>query len=253
MPLGPYKNFGACTTDQKAKLKKKYPDWSDKRISEDASKICGALKKKFEGQEDVTPEQVELESEKITKILEYEHDFYVDDKKKEKNSEYWWGQAIVVEKEFMMLDGVHEDNGEIEVTVNYADRIPRRDNAIEVALAKAIGSEDQAKRFHIIYTTEPHHMERNDPRPMYNLVLVPIVDYFESKLQEFEPPKSGDAPQEVKDILSKVYSKLRQKWVDTHPDDKENAQNKENSAKIAWSVVKKAGWSKNKDGKWVKV
>ena len=59
--------------------------------------------------------------------------------------------------------------------------------------------------------------------------------------EKFEPPESGDAPSEVKDILRKTYTNSRK-----------SGMSQERSAKIAWSAVKKAGWMKNNEGKWVK-
>jgi len=71
--------------------------------------------------------------------------------------------------------------------------------------------------------------------------------------QDFEPPAAGeDAPQEVKDILAKVYESCRLDWVKERPSDRENPANKESCAKIAWSAVEKAGWRKNAEGKWEK-
>lgn len=67
----------------------------------------------------------------------------------------------------------------------------------------------------------------------------------------FEPPDSGDAPEGVKKILAEVYSNCRSAWVKEHPDDKENTDNKESCSRIAWDAVKKAGWSKSQDGKWI--
>ncbi len=69
---------------------------------------------------------------------------------------------------------------------------------------------------------------------------------------KFNPPDAGDAPQEVKDILAAVYSKLRQEWVNAHPNDMENESNKTSSAKQAWGAVHAAGWMKDAAGKWVK-
>ncbi len=69
---------------------------------------------------------------------------------------------------------------------------------------------------------------------------------------KFEPPDAGDAPVEVKKILSEVYNSCRQKWVDSNPSDKENAGNKEGCAKRAWGAVENAGWYKNKEGRWEK-
>lgn len=72
----------------------------------------------------------------------------------------------------------------------------------------------------------------------------------EEVLDNFEPPESGDAPAGLKSILSRVYNSCRAKWVKDHPNDKENAANKESCSRIAWSAVKGAGWSKQGD-KWV--
>ena len=63
---------------------------------------------------------------------------------------------------------------------------------------------------------------------------------------QWTPPEAGDAPQEVKDILKKAYAAYR----DKHPG--ENPATKTRGAKIAWTAVHNAGWSKNKDGKWTK-
>lgn len=69
---------------------------------------------------------------------------------------------------------------------------------------------------------------------------------------KFEPPESGDAPKAVKDILSKVYNSCRSDWVKDHPDDKENAHNKEYCSRVAWESVHFAGYNKTGDGKWSK-
>lgn len=63
---------------------------------------------------------------------------------------------------------------------------------------------------------------------------------------KWEPPESGDAPKEVKDILRTVYSKYR----DENP--AEDDATKEKGAKIAWGAVKSAGWEMGKDGKWTR-
>lgn len=63
---------------------------------------------------------------------------------------------------------------------------------------------------------------------------------------QWQPPESGDAPAEVKHILKVAYAQYR----DKHPG--ENAATKMKGAKIAWGAVHNAGWSKNKQGKWVK-
>ena len=70
--------------------------------------------------------------------------------------------------------------------------------------------------------------------------------------QDFVPPEAGDAPDEVKDILKKVYSSCRLDWTQEHPADKENTANKESCSRIAWSAVEKAGWTKDAEGKWTK-
>lgn len=67
----------------------------------------------------------------------------------------------------------------------------------------------------------------------------------------FEPPEAGDAPKAVKEILRKAYSSCRTSWSKEHPDDVENQRNKEYCARVAWSVVKDAGYEKNKEGRWV--
>ncbi|MHA2068382.1 MAG: DUF2213 domain-containing protein, partial [Candidatus Thorarchaeota archaeon] len=67
----------------------------------------------------------------------------------------------------------------------------------------------------------------------------------------FTPPESGDLPEEGKKILAATYSSCRQKWVDAHPSDPENADNKTRCSKIAWSAVRRAGFEKV-EGKWVK-
>jgi len=58
----------------------------------------------------------------------------------------------------------------------------------------------------------------------------------------FEPPPAGDLGETGKKILSKVYSECRNKWVKEHPDDRENAHNKESCARIAWTAVHNAGY-----------
>jgi len=63
---------------------------------------------------------------------------------------------------------------------------------------------------------------------------------------QWTPPDAGDAPQEVKDILKAVYSAFR----DKNPSEDEATKAK--GAKIAWGAVHRAGWSKDKDGKWIK-
>jgi len=63
---------------------------------------------------------------------------------------------------------------------------------------------------------------------------------------EWQPPESGDAPDEVKRILQTVYSQ----WRDKHPT--ENPRVKAQGAKIAWGAVAKAGWSKDENGEWHK-
>ncbi len=69
--------------------------------------------------------------------------------------------------------------------------------------------------------------------------------------EKFTPPDAGDAPEAVKKILAAVYSSIRQKWVDAHPDDPENEANKASAAKQAWAAVKNAGWYKEQ-GVWHK-
>jgi len=74
----------------------------------------------------------------------------------------------------------------------------------------------------------------------------------EQIMAEFEPPPAGDAPDEVKDILRSAYTSCRLDWVQEHPNDKENADNKTKCAKIAWAAVEKAGWYKDDKGTWKK-
>lgn len=69
---------------------------------------------------------------------------------------------------------------------------------------------------------------------------------------KFEPPQSGDAPEAVKAILDAAYTSCRTKWVEAHPNDKENASNKTSCSQIAWGAVHNAGWAKNSEGKWEK-
>ena len=64
----------------------------------------------------------------------------------------------------------------------------------------------------------------------------------------FHPPTSGDAPEEVKSILKKVYTTGRTKDTKENPKSLEDKKNKEKWAKIAWSTVRNAGWKKTKDG-----
>jgi cation transport regulator ChaB len=68
---------------------------------------------------------------------------------------------------------------------------------------------------------------------------------------KFKPPESGDAPEGVQNILESAYSSCRSAWVKDHPNDKENADNKESCAKQAWAAVKNAGWLETKEG-WKK-
>jgi len=71
--------------------------------------------------------------------------------------------------------------------------------------------------------------------------------WFMDDAAKYEPPPSGDAPKEVKDILSKVYNDCRK----LHPG--EAKEWKMRCSKIAWFAVKNAGWVKNKKtGKWEK-
>jgi len=88
----------------------------------------------------------------------------------------------------------------------------------------------------------------------YEKSITPMASPTEEELQqEFEPPQAGeDAPQGVKDILKKVYQGCREKWAKAHPDDIENAANKESCSRIAWHAVEQAGWRKGADGKWTK-
>lgn len=65
--------------------------------------------------------------------------------------------------------------------------------------------------------------------------------------EQFEPPEAGDAPQGVKDILSKAYTSCR-----TNQFPGESPEAKTRCSKIAWGAVKNAGWHKTADGKWIK-
>jgi len=71
-------------------------------------------------------------------------------------------------------------------------------------------------------------------------------------VDSFDPPLSGNAPLEVKKILSHIYVHLRSQWVKEHPNDKENKNNKEMCVRIAWNAVKESGWYKNENGEWSK-
>ena len=74
----------------------------------------------------------------------------------------------------------------------------------------------------------------------------PVIKGYEADLimaETYEPPESGDAPKDVKDILRNSYSSCRK----SNPD-----YSKERCAKIAWGAVGNAGWSKNKEDRWVK-
>ena len=67
------------------------------------------------------------------------------------------------------------------------------------------------------------------------------------------PPVDEDAPAELKKILKDVYSSCRYDWHDKHPKaELDNNENQEYCAKVAWSAVKKAGFHKNSEGKWIK-
>jgi len=62
------------------------------------------------------------------------------------------------------------------------------------------------------------------------------------KVHAFVPPPSGDLDPKGKTILAKVYSGCRRKWVDAHPDDPENKENKASCAKQAWTAVQNASF-----------
>jgi len=62
----------------------------------------------------------------------------------------------------------------------------------------------------------------------------------------YEPPESGDLPEEGKKILADVYQSCREK----HPG--ENHQNKALCAGSAWKAVHNAGFSQNTVGHWTK-
>jgi hypothetical protein len=59
------------------------------------------------------------------------------------------------------------------------------------------------------------------------------------------PPKSGDAPKGVKQILKTVYERCREE----NPGEIKSRKRK--CARISWGAVKKAGYKKVK-GKWKK-
>jgi cation transport regulator ChaB len=71
------------------------------------------------------------------------------------------------------------------------------------------------------------------------------MDSIEEEEEKFgyEPPESGDAPQEVKDILAKVYAATRK----SNPD-----YDEERCSKIAWGAVHNAGWMKDTNDVWHK-
>ena len=72
-------------------------------------------------------------------------------------------------------------------------------------------------------------------------------DWFTEDAAKYEPPAAGDAPKEVREILDKVYNDCRK----LHPG--ESKEWKTWCSKIAWFVVKKVGWKKDKKtGKWKK-
>lgn len=71
-------------------------------------------------------------------------------------------------------------------------------------------------------------------------------ELISNPMGKWQPPNAGDAPKEVKDILRKVYTAYRNK----HP--QEVASVKARGAKIAWTAVRKAGWTKDTDGQWHK-
>lgn len=81
--------------------------------------------------------------------------------------------------------------------------------------------------------------------PICNCAVPEAVEIQNPKGQ-WKPPSAGNAPAGVKKILKAVYSK----WRDEHPG--ENPATKARGAKIAWGAVRKAGWRKNAEGKWVK-
>ena len=77
-----------------------------------------------------------------------------------------------------------------------------------------------------------------------------LAGEFGMKEAKFIPPESGDAPTAVKAILSAVYSEMRSKWAEEHPEDIENDGNKTSASQQAWGAVKNAGWEKNTKGEW---
>lgn len=67
------------------------------------------------------------------------------------------------------------------------------------------------------------------------------------------PPVDDDAPEELKKILKDVYSSCRANWHEKNPEKKlDNDTNQQYCAKVAWTAVHKAGFRKDKSGKWTK-
>lgn len=60
-------------------------------------------------------------------------------------------------------------------------------------------------------------------------------------------------PEEAANILKKSYAAIRDEQYIKNKDNKENKEMKTKAATIAWSNVEKAGYKKDKSGKWHKV
>ena len=73
-----------------------------------------------------------------------------------------------------------------------------------------------------------------------------INDLVGNPKGQWQPPKAGNAPKEVKAILRKVYTAYRDKHSE------ETQATKTRGAKIAWAAVRRAGLRKDKAGKWAR-
>jgi hypothetical protein len=62
----------------------------------------------------------------------------------------------------------------------------------------------------------------------------------------YKPPKTGQAPPKMKEIMAKVYSKCREYYPGEIP------EHKMRCARVSWSAAKKAGYEKVRRGKWIK-
>ena len=102
----------------------------------------------------------------------------------------------------------------------------------KVSLADGPGTE-------VVRTTDYKPVKNEDTDDVEN-------EYVENPKGQWTPPESGDAPKEVKAILSSAYSAFR----DKNPAEEDGV--KARGAQIAWGAVKKAGWEKGADGKWSK-